>query len=220
VAFVRDTGTSGGDVYARAVNGSGGDRRLVHIDRPIQEVVWSRDGRWLLLRTDTGAPGNGDIIAVPARGDAAPVPVTSSPFSELEPALSPDGRWVAYSSDEAGTAEVYVRPFPNTDAGRWQVSNGGGTDPVWSPDGKQLYFLNGSHRLYAAHVVGGATFSVPELQPLFDASRYTWDGFHQLYDVTPDGHFIFFEPASQGNGGAKLLEVENWFAELGERAGR
>jgi serine/threonine-protein kinase len=200
------------------VNGSGGDRRLVHIDRPIQEVVWSRDGRWLLVRTETGAAGNGDVVAVPAHGDSAPVPVAASSFAELEPALSPDGRWMAYASDEAGTTEVYVRPFPNTDAGRWQISNGGGTDPVWSPDGKQLYFLNGAHRLYAAHVIAGATFSVPELQPLFDAARYTWDGFHQLYDVTHDGRFIFLQAALQGSGGVQLVEVENWFAELDGRA--
>jgi WD40 repeat protein len=218
VAFVRDTGTSGGDVYTRAVNGSGGDRRLVHIDRPVQEVTWSRDGHWLLVRTETGAAGNGDIVAVSARGDSATVRVASSPFSELEPALSPDGRWVAYASNEAGTSEVYVRPFPNTDAGRWQVSNGGGSDPRWSPDGKQLFFLDGTNRLYAATIAAGQTFSVPELKPLFDASRYAWDGFHQLYDVTKDGRFIFLAAAaSQNDRGAKLVEVENWFAELGGR---
>ncbi len=221
VAFVRDTATGGGDVYARAVNGSGGDRRLVHIDRPIQEVSWSRDGHWLLVRTETGAAGNGDILAIPAHGDSAAVRVATTPFTELEPALSPDGRWVAYSSNEAGAYEVYVRPFPNTDAGRWQVSNGGGSDPVWSPDGRQLYFISRSRRLIAAQVAAGSTFSVPELRTLFDVSRFTWDGFHQLYDVTKDGRFSFLGPSGPATArGARLVEVENWFAELDAEAGR
>jgi serine/threonine-protein kinase len=220
VAFIRDTANGGGDVYARAVNGSGGDRRLVHIDRRIQEVTWSRDGRWLIVRTETGSAGNGDILAVPAHGDSVPVRVATSPFAELEPTLSPDGRWVAYTSNEAGADEVYVRPFPNTDAGRWQVSNGGGTDPVWSPDGRQLYFIRGGSRLIAAQVAAGPTFSVPELRTLFDVSRFTWDGFHQLYDVTRDGRFMFLGPFGPTARGARLVEVENWFAELDAEAGR
>ena len=217
VAFVRDS-ASGGDVYARAVDGGGSDRRLAHLDRAIQEVSWSRDGRWLLVRTETGASGNGDILALSTTGDSAQVRVAASAFSELQPALSPDGRWVAYVSNEAGTNEVYVRPFPNSDAGHWQVSNGGGGSPVWSADGKELFFLNGADRLIAAQLGSGPTFSVTELKPLFDATRFSYIGFHQAFEVTKDGRFIFLGPVGSVTARTtRLVQVDNWFADIKAR---
>ena len=215
VAFVRDSGTVGGNVYARSVDGSGSDRRLAHVDRAIQEVAWSRDGRWLLVRTDNAAAGNGDIIAVRASGDTGTIRVATSAFTELYPALSPDGRWAAYASNESGVAEVYVRPFPNSDAGRWQVSNGGGSSPVWSTDGKELFFIDGSSHLVAAEIAPGTTFSVPALKTLFDVSRYPSTGYHQEFDVTRDGHFIFLGHLSLAAARtAVLVQVDNWFADI------
>ncbi|MGH7581789.1 MAG: protein kinase domain-containing protein [Gemmatimonadales bacterium] len=215
VAFVRDS-SSGGDVYMRSADGAGSDRRLTHLDRPLQEVFWSHNGRWLLVRTETAARGNGDIIAVPTTGDTTTVPVTSSPFTELQPALSPDGRWVAYVSNESGAGEeVFVRPFPQSDAGRWQVSNGGGGSPVWSADGKELFFLDPAGRMIAAQLGPGPTFSVAGLKQLFDARRFTYDGFHQAFDVTKDGRFIFLGPAGLAQAQApRLVAVDNWFADL------
>ncbi len=132
VAFVRDSG-GGSDVYVRAADGSGSERRLAHLAAAIQEVTWSHDGHWLLVRTDNSSAGNGDIYAVNATKDSAPVPVATSRFTEVQPALSPDDHWVAYVSDDAGENEVYVRPFPTGNGSHWQVSNGGGGSPAWSP---------------------------------------------------------------------------------------
>jgi serine/threonine-protein kinase len=214
VAFVRDSG-SGGDVYARAVDGSGKERRVAHLGRAIQEVAWSHDGRWILVRTETGSAGNGDILALSTTGDTGTIRVAASNFSELQPAPSPDGRWVAYVSNDAVTNEVYVRPFPNADAGRWQVSNGGGGSPVWSPDGKELYFIDAANRLIAAQLGTGPAFSVSELKPLFDATRFSYTAFHQAFEVTKDGQFVFLGPigpvASQA---VRLVQVDNWFADL------
>jgi len=91
VAFIRDS-ASGGDVWARAADGGGAERRLTHSHRAIQEVSWSKDGKWLLVRTETGAADNGDVLAVPALGDSATVPMAETPATELQPALSPNGK--------------------------------------------------------------------------------------------------------------------------------
>jgi serine/threonine-protein kinase len=222
VAFIRDTvGTSA--VYARPVDGSGPDRLMASLDRSIQEVFWSADGQWLLLRTDNGAVGAGDIVGVRTSGDTTPVPFVASEFSELHPALSPNGRWLAYTSNESGTLEVYVRPFPNTSAGRWQVSNGGGTEPVWSANGREIFYADQIGRMIAAQVNPGDNFFVSELRPLFDASALTFDGFHQSYAVTADGrHFLFNSPRSAGQtpSGPQLVWVDHWFTDLRSQLAR
>ncbi len=215
VAFIRD---SGGDVYVRAADGSGTERRLAHLGAAIQEVTWSHDGRWLLVRTDNSSAGNGDIFAVNATRDSVPVPVAASRFTELQPALSPDDHWVAYVSDEAGTYDVYVRPFPTGNGSRWQVSNDGGGSPAWSADGKQLYFLDGSNRLVAAQIATQPSFHVTALVPMFDATRFNYIGFHQAFDVTPDGRFAFLgQPGASSARPMRLVEVDNWFADLKAR---
>jgi tRNA A-37 threonylcarbamoyl transferase component Bud32 len=217
-AFVRDTvGTS--IVMARPADGSGPDRLLVRIDRQIQEVDWSRDGRWMVVRTDNSTSGAGDIVGIRTEGDSTPVPLVASSFTELHPALSPDGRWLAYTSNESGTNEVYVRPFPNTADGRWQVSNGGGTGPRWSLDGRELYFLDAGSRLIAAQVARGAAFSTASSLPLFDASGFQLDAFHQSYDVTHDGRFIFTSPrqVAADSRAPQLVRVDNWFRDVRAR---
>ncbi len=217
IAFIRDS-SSGGDVYVREADGTGSDRRMVHLDRAAQEVVWSHDGRWLLVRTETGAVGTGDILAVRASGDTGVVGVATTPFTELQPALSPDDRWVAFVSNENGTNEIYVRPFPNSNAGHWQVSNGGGGSPAWSADGRELFYLDPNNRMMAAEVVPGANFTVSSRTPLFDATGFTYIGYHQVFDVTKDGHFVHFGlvgPAART--ATKLVEVDNWFADIRAR---
>ena len=81
-------------------------------------------------------------------------------FTEMHPAVSRDGHWLAYTSNESGANEVYVRPFPETSRGRWQVSTGGGSEPIWSPDGRELFFLDGATRLVAADVRTVPAFEV------------------------------------------------------------
>ncbi|HEX9692633.1 MAG TPA: hypothetical protein VGA22_11085, partial [Gemmatimonadales bacterium] len=222
VAFIRDTaGTT--IVYARPVDGSGPDRRMASIDRPVQEVAWSPDGQWLVLRTDNGAAGAGDLVGVRTSGDTTPVPLVASPFSELHPAISPDGRWLAYTSDESGILEIYARPFPNTNDGRWQVSNGGGAEPVWSANGREIFYVNPVRQMMAAQVIPGANFFVSELRPLFDGSALSFDGFHQSYAVTADGQtFLFNSPrfVGQAQAGPRIVWVDNWFTELRELLAR
>jgi Tol biopolymer transport system component len=219
VAFVRDNSRGGSsDVYARAADGGGSDRRLAHLDRAIQEVTWSPDGRWLLVRTDNSQAGNGDIVAVRVTGDSTVMPIAVSQFTELQPALSPDERWVAYVSNDAGRNEVYVRPFPSGDGSHWQISNGGGGSPAWSPDSRQLYFLDAANRLIAAQVSISPTFHVTKLTPLFDATRFNYFGYHQAFDVMPAGRFAFLDrPGQAATIAIHLVQVDNWFADLRAR---
>jgi serine/threonine-protein kinase len=217
VAFIRDS-ASGGDVWVRAADGGGAERRLTKLGRALQEVSWSRDGRWLLVRTETGAAGNGDVLAVSALGDTTVVPIAATTASELQPSLSPNGKWAAYVSNEAGQNEVFVRPFPKTDAGHWQVSNGGGGSPAWSADGKELFYLNASNRLIAAEIGSGPTFSVTRLEPLFDATAFSYVGYHWAFDVTRDGQFVYLGPAGAAQpSNAQLVQVDNWFADIRAR---
>jgi len=144
----------------------------------------------------------------------------ATPFTELHPALSPDGHWVAYASNESGAYEVYVRPFPDEGGGRWQVSNGGGTEPLWAPDGRQVFYIDPSARLVAADVRTMPTFSVAGLTPLFDASKLVFDFFHQSYDLTPDGRsFVFLRPRAGGSApkAPQLVWVDHWFSDLQAR---
>jgi eukaryotic-like serine/threonine-protein kinase len=222
VAFIRDS-LNGSSVYARLADGSAPERPLARLDRQVQEVSWSPDGRWLLLRTDNGGPGAGDILGVRTTGDSAPVPLVTTPFTELHPAASPDGHWLAYTSIESGTNEIYVRPFPSTTGGRWQVSNGGGSQPRWSPDGRELFYLDGTFRLVAAEIRTSPTFEVSELRPLFDATRFTVDLFHTSYDVLPGGRGFLFLRQRQADRAAAaplLVQAENWFAEVRARSAR
>jgi serine/threonine-protein kinase len=222
VAFIRDS-LNGGGVYGIAADGSGGERTLARIDRPIQEVTWSPDGTWLVVRTDNGTAGAGDLVGVRTSGDTTPVPLVASKFTEMHPALSPDGRWLAYISDESGGNEVYVRPFPETTQGRWQVSNGGGTSPAWSPDGRELFFIDNANRMVAADLRTSAGFEVTGLRPLFEIRGYNLDVFHQSFAVTADGKsFILLRQQSSGATGAKptIIQVQHWFADLAARLKR
>jgi serine/threonine-protein kinase len=219
VAFIRDSLNSS-SVYARAVDGSTPERLLVRLDRQVQEVVWSPDGRWLVLRTDNASAGLGDIVGVRTSGDTTPVPLVASAFTELMPAISPDGRWLAYTSNESGTNEIYVRPFPASTAARWQVSNGGGDQARWSSDGRELYFFDRASHLVAASLRPGPGFEVAETRPLFEVPGvYLVPGFHQSYDVLPGGKgflFIRAKLANLGNVGLPIVQVDNWFADVRE----
>ena len=216
IAFIRDTiGTS--VVAGRFADGSRPDTILLRLSRQLQEVDWSRDGRWLIVRTDNGTAGAGDIVGVRTSGDTTPVELVHSSFTELNPAISPDGRWLAYASNESGQFEVYVRPFPNTGDGRWQVSTEGGGGPRWSPDGRELFYLDLASRVNAVPISVTPSFAAGALRPLFDASGFSVDNFSHSFDLTPDGRsFIFAAPRQQvgATRPTSLVRVDHWFRDL------
>jgi len=218
VAFVRDSAGSG-MAMVKPADGSGPDRRIARLDRSIQEVLWSRDGQRLLVRTDNGSTGAGDILAVRVTGDSAPVDVAAGPFTEFMPALSPDGRWLAYGSNESGANEIYVRPFPDAGSARFQISNGGGVEPQWSRDGRELFFIDFGGRMQAAQVrTSAGGLAVDQVRPLFSTVGLLRPGFHPSYEVMPDGRFLFGR-TQQGDAvpGQTLVQVSNWFGDIRAR---
>jgi serine/threonine-protein kinase len=173
------------------------------------------DGRTLLyaIVSDTGGARR-DLRAVDLP-DGAPRPWLATPFDEFAPAFSPDGRWVAYVSDETGRREVYVRPFAGA-SGRVQVSAEGGTEPCWSPDGRRLFYRSG-RRMVAAHVgPAGATpgLAVTARAVVFDGD-YLAGGRVRDYDVAPDGrHVVMLQPTP---GAAEVVVAVDWLGEVRDR---
>jgi hypothetical protein len=145
------------------------------------------------------------------------VPLVTTPAGEGEPALSPDGRWLAYVSDESGTSEVYVRPFPEVAAARWQVSTTGGGEPVWAHSGREIFYRNGRNELIAAEVRIGPSFSVGEQKTIFAITPYLDLGFMQSYNISPDDRRFLMVREGAPSQVSELILTENWLQELKAR---
>jgi eukaryotic-like serine/threonine-protein kinase len=195
-----------------AADGAGKPKEIFRSKERLEVSDWSRDGRYLLI--DRGNIGASDIWAFPIADPAKAFPLVQTPFLEHSGQFSPDGRWVAYVSQHTGRDEVYVTSFP-TGGTRWQVSGSGGTQPRWSPDGRELYFVSVGDELTAAAVDGsGPRFVVKEVRPLFRVNMYTGprSGMYG-YNVAPDGKRFLVNDAGEA-GQARVALVVNWPAEL------
>lgn len=129
-------------------------------------------------------------MVAPLTGDRKPFPFLSTPFSEMQGVFSPDGKWVAYQSDESGRFEIYVRPFPGP-GGQWQVSTGGGISPRWRADGRELYYVApGDKMMVVAAVAQRLTFAPGTPEVLFQTTHMVQGIFKQRYDVGRDGRFL------------------------------
>jgi hypothetical protein len=214
VYYIADRSGSGvGPVYARRSDGTGSPRLMFHTDVDIGQVQATRDGRWLLLRTAPPPPASTDILGL-RLGDSVPVPLVASPATELYPTLSPDGRWLAYSSDESGALEVYVRPFPETAGAKWQVSTAGGSQPAWSSTGRELLYVNGKNEMVSAQIPPGATFSVGAQRALFSVQPFAAVGAVPGFWLSPDDkRFLVLREGEAGQPG-ELVVAENWVQQL------
>ena len=194
---IRADGTGGRHVVARAFTNT-------------DEGALSADEQWAVLRV--GNSGRRDVVAYHA-GDTVPVMIAATPAEEYSPALSPDGRWVSYVSDESGRAEVYVRPFPHADSARVQVSVAGGIEPVWAPSGRELFYRDAAFDLVAVEVTLTPSFRLGRQRRLFSTRPYYVEGLHAAYGVTRDAkRFLFL--ANPEDAGSHLVVVHNWLGEL------
>ena len=202
-----------------AADGSGEPERLTESDATQHPGSWSSNGVLAFVERLEGTPW--DIMILSMDGESQPVPFRETPFTEMYPAFSPDGNWLAYGSDETGRFEVHVRPFPAGEPA-YQVSNGGGVAPVWSPNGEQLFYrtavVDGSMRIMAVDVSGESTLTRSRPQMLFEGPLVGMNPIRGL-DLSPDGtRFVMLtrvvrepEPVTRIN------IVQNWFEELKER---
>jgi serine/threonine-protein kinase len=149
-----------------------------------------------------------DILLVPLKPAGAPTPWAAGPRIQAEPALSPDGRWLAYSSEESGNFEVLVRAFPGPGP-RYQISNGGGQSPRWNPQGGELFFLARDSLMAVPLIPKGPALEQGRTRALFPF-HYRLGNFHAAYDVSPDGTW-FVAAGSTGLPSANLRVVLNWF---------
>jgi serine/threonine-protein kinase len=164
-------------------------------------------------------PGGGDILGTRPSPDTSEVALVATEFFETSAAVSPNGKWLAYVSNQTGPLEIHVRPFPNTADGQWQVTTGGGTEPVWAYSGRELFYRNGDGDLVAVEVTTTPTFSVGTHRELFPAVGYTTGlGVFAGYDVSLDDQrfvMIRLEDAAEG----ELILVQNFFEELKAKVG-
>jgi eukaryotic-like serine/threonine-protein kinase len=208
VAYIKRTDTR---LVVKAADGTGPEELLE--TAPKAPMDWTRDGAFLLTATRNTNPKTGnDIWALPMSGPNAlkPVALLQTEFSEWQPRVSPDGRWLAYESNESKRYEVYVVGFPSLN-GHWQISANGGTRPVWSRDGRELYFSSPDNKLMAVPIQPGAQFQAGVPKPLFDVRQMATG--NATYDVSADGRFLIATPVEQP-ATVPMTVVLNWQAAL------
>jgi serine/threonine-protein kinase len=176
----------------------------------VLEGLLSPDAQTLLFRS-TAPQHPHDIWYRRLSGDTTRKPLATGPSSEYAPRFSPDGRWVAYGSNRDGVSQIYVEPFPPTGA-HHQVTDDGGVAPLWSPDGRRIYYAN-SNRIFAAAVQRAPTFAVLSRQEVIGGGQYSLASpVHAPWDLAPDGkHLLLLRPMQAENG---LVVVRNWKNEL------
>jgi Tol biopolymer transport system component len=196
------------DIYRKLASGLGAEELLLE-SKDVQESVddCSPDNRFVVFDT-TGRSGIGMLPLTPG---AKAVMLSTSPFDEREARLSPDGKWLAYTSNESGSYEVYVRTFPDP-GGKWQISAGGGRQPMWRADGRELFYIEGARKIIAVDVeTSVGTFKPGLPKPLFEI-RVTTNTGKNNYLVTRDGQRFLVNAAVEEANAAPFTVVLDWIA--------
>ncbi len=214
VAFESTTGGPANIFWAQP-DGSSVPERLTTSENYQTPASWSPDGKVLAFLE------GGDIWVLPFdNGEHEPRPVVQTRFTEEYPTFSPDGRWLAYTSNESGQPEVYVQPYPGPGE-RTQISVEGGTRPAWARDGRELFYRilpqepPWKRKMMAVSITTDPAFTAGKPRMLFEEDRYQTSLPVRSYDVAADGRFLMLEPAEQPTERVTELRVVlNWFEEL------
>jgi Tol biopolymer transport system component len=214
------------DLYQKASSGAGTEEELLADSVDKVPFDWSPDGRFILFGVGAFQAGT-DLWVLPLFGDRKAFPVLQTPFTEVPGRFSPDGRWIAYASDESGRREIYVVPFPGqggasgaapaleTRGAKWHVSTAGGSWPRWRSDGKEIFYLAPDKTLMSAAVnAAGSAFEVGAARPLFDTRALTIGNTGFMYDVSPNGQRFLVNTLAEEAAPAPITLVVNWPALL------
>jgi eukaryotic-like serine/threonine-protein kinase len=206
---------SGNRLFWQPADGSGAAEELTGSELSRNNVPgsWTPDGQVLAFMEANLNTGS-DIYTL-SLNDRKPQPFLRTPSTETAPRFSPDGRFIAYASDESSRLEIYVRPYPGP-GGKWQISTEGGSEPVWNPKGRELFFRVGN-KMMAVDVTTEGTFSAGKPKVLFEAPYVLTPRSFPDYDVTPDGQrFLMLKPSEQAPP-TQINVVLNWFEELKQK---
>lgn len=220
IAYSIASTSVGVEIYQKLSNGAGNEEALLKLPASVYRALflcdWSPDERFIVYQTyDPKTKYN--LWLLPLSGERQPAALFRTAFGHQQGQFSPDGKWLAYTSDESGKNEVYVQPFPLTGA-KYQVSTGGGSHARWRRDGKELFYLGADYKLIAAPVHAGAGpasgFASGSLQQLFELRGLDSGAPRRYpYDVTADGQrFLVSLPMSEA--AAPITVVLNWTAEV------
>ena len=208
------------NLFGQAADGTGALERLTESPNLQNPTAISPDGAQLVFTESMPRTGE-DVMVLSLRGERRTTPLIQTPFAERNGEISPGGRWIAYEANDSGQFEIYVRPFPNVVDGRWQVSTGGGTRPLWSRNGQELFFLAPTGALMRVGVERGDTWAATAPVQLLEG-RYRTGTLQfilgRTYDVSPDGRrFLMIKAGSDADrtvASASLVVVQNWAEEL------
>jgi Tol biopolymer transport system component len=210
VAFASTRGGNQEDIYVKPVGGGSSEQLVLGDEGNKEPDRWSADGRYILYDYTSKKTKATDIWALPMFGDRKPFPVVRGPEIDFYGMFSPDGKWVAYESDESGRGEIYVVPFPGS-GGKWQISTGGGVQPLWPP-GKELFYLDVDLRVVAVeYATQGPNFIVGKSRPLFGGRAL---GNMSGFDVNRnDKRWLMALTVGEPNA-SPLILTTNWTAAL------
>jgi Tol biopolymer transport system component len=212
VAYTRESQ----GIYRRLTSGAGDEEVLLHTSDPVIASTWSPDGKYIVFERDTGAAPTGrDLWLLPMEGEGAPRPLLQTNADEFEARVSPDGRWIAYTSMEDGQSKVYLSRFPSM-TGTRQISLAGGTSVRWRGDGREIFYVDPDNTVHAAQMqLAGDHVDVTGVTPLFRADlRSIVQG--TAYDVAPDGQrFLLNSPGEEQV--KPVILVQNWPAEIASK---
>jgi hypothetical protein len=208
------------NIMERISDGSGSERVLLSTGTGRAATSWSHDGRFLIYH-EYDAKGGWDLWALPAQSAPKPFPLLRTDFSERQGQLSPDGKWLAYTSDESGMRQVYVSAFMISESGvpslkgKWPISKDGGHSPRWNPMGKELFFIGENGVLQAVDLKSQERFEAGLPRPLFELSKWvTSANWVYRYDVSPDGKSFWVAGRADSVDPSPITLVINWTTEL------
>jgi serine/threonine-protein kinase len=206
IVFDSSRAGAGHNLFWKAADGTGQVERLTTSPNYQMADSFSPDGKRLVFR-EVAEPRDLQLLSM--EDERTSQPLIQSQFNDTRGRISPNGHWIAYESDESGRQEIHVRPFPNVEEGKWQISSDGGQTPVWGPNGQELFYRNGE-AMMVVNIQTEPTFTAGSPVVLF-TGRYT-STLVVNYDISPDGQRFLMIKEEEGPG--QINVVLNWFEEL------